>query len=364
MSDFFGFDNLQQETNYFLHGVTAYNSFKAIQQRKEMLRLLRQNRELLQASQQQQNLARCRECGKLLKVSPEQQGATNLICKSCDNFYYGDVQCGHCGITVRCRLSDIGRVPLDCPDCKNELFVTNCSDCGKKMRYSPEQVGKTDLLCESCTLHNHVHCNSCGKLCRIREEQRGNTDLICPRCKLNLFVANCSNCGKSINISPEQVGNTNLLCKSCHAENHLRCKNCGKLYKIESKQRSSDDSVCQSCKDDLKKSIPLAKNGRIKIKAASPTQKIPKAKSKPKKSKLPRMIKSKPESKTKKQGANKTIAVNRAHDVREAKKVVDLDELKVSCPFCTGNIIYSIAQYGGKTIGCPHCNSEILLPKE
>jgi len=37
-------------------------------------------------------------------------------------------------------------------------------------------------------------------------------------------------------------------------------------------------------------------------------------------------------------------------------------DLKYTCPLCSGNMVFSVAEYGGHTIPCPHCSQQILLP--
>lgn len=37
-------------------------------------------------------------------------------------------------------------------------------------------------------------------------------------------------------------------------------------------------------------------------------------------------------------------------------------ELKVSCPFCDGHVSFVVAEAGGETIPCPHCQNHIVLP--
>lgn len=46
------------------------------------------------------------------------------------------------------------------------------------------------------------------------------------------------------------------------------------------------------------------------------------------------------------------------------KKAKKPKELKVSCPFCQGHVEYVIAEFGGKTIACPHCENQIVLPTQ
>lgn len=40
------------------------------------------------------------------------------------------------------------------------------------------------------------------------------------------------------------------------------------------------------------------------------------------------------------------------------------DDIKVFCPRCSGHILFSVAEYGGKTIPCPHCAQLLRLPSE
>ena len=40
------------------------------------------------------------------------------------------------------------------------------------------------------------------------------------------------------------------------------------------------------------------------------------------------------------------------------------DDIKVFCPRCSGHILFSVAEYGGKTIPCPHCKQLLRLPSE